>query len=187
MNEPIEAAPAAFALEEILAATGGELVRLGARTRFPGVTTDSRSLRPGELFVAIRGEAHDGHEFLPEAAGRGAGAVMVERAHAERPLGCGVIAVRDTLAALGDLAAFHRRRCRPRIVAVTGSNGKTTTKEMLAAILARALGPERVLRTTGTQNNLVGLPLTLLRLAGTEAAAIVELGMNGPGEIWRLA
>src|SRR5439155_1653093 len=112
---------------------------------------------------------------------------VVERAHAERPLGCGVIAVRDTLAALGDLAVFHRRRCHPRIVAVTGSNGKTTTKEMLAAILARALGPGRVLRTSGTQNNLVGLPLTLLRLAGTEEAAILELGMNGPGEIWRLA
>ena len=187
MSEPTQAAPAAFALEEVLAATGGDLVRLGARTRFPGVTTDSRSLRPDELFVALRGEAHDGHAFLGEAVERGAGAVVVERAHAERPLRCGVIAVRDTLAALGDLAAFHRRRCRPRIVAVTGSNGKTTTKEMLAAILARALGPGRVLRTTGTQNNLVGLPLTLLRLAGTEEAAILELGMNGPGEIWRLA
>ncbi|HTD27244.1 MAG TPA: UDP-N-acetylmuramoyl-tripeptide--D-alanyl-D-alanine ligase, partial [Candidatus Elarobacter sp.] len=187
MNEPTQAAPAAFALEEVLAATGGDLVRLGARTRFPGVTTDSRSLRPDELFVALRGEAHDGHAFLGEAVERGAGAVVVERAHAERPLRCGVIAVRDTLAALGDLAAFHRRRCHPRIVAVTGSNGKTTTKEMLAAILARALGPGRVLRTSGTQNNLVGLPLTLLRLAGTEEAAILELGMNGPGEIWRLA
>ena len=187
MSEPTQAAPAAFALEEVLAATGGDLVRLGARTRFAGVTTDSRGLRPGELFVAIRGEAHDGHDFLGDAAERGAGAVVVERAHAERPLRCGVIAVRDTLAALGDLAAFHRRRCRPRIVAVTGSNGKTTTKEMLAAILARAFGPGRVLRTTGTQNNLVGLPLTLLRLAGTEEAAILELGMNGPGEIWRLA
>src|SRR5881392_4035631 len=187
MGEPAQAAPAAFALQEVLAATGGDLVRLGARTRFPGVTTDSRSLRPDELFVALRGEAHDGHAFLGEAVERGAGAVVVERAHAERPLRCGVIAVRDTLAALGDLAAFHRRRCHPRIVAVTGSNGKTTTKEMLAAILARALGPGRVLRTSGTQNNLVGLPLTLLRLAGTEEAAILELGMNGPGEIWRLA
>jgi UDP-N-acetylmuramoyl-tripeptide--D-alanyl-D-alanine ligase len=187
VSEPVPAGQAAFALEEVLAATAGELVRLGAHTRFPGVTTDSRNLRPGELFVAIRGETHDGHDFLPDAAARGAGALVVERAHASRPLGCGVIAVRDPLAALGDLAAFHRRRCRPRIVAVTGSNGKTTTKEMLAAILGRALGPDRVLRTMGTQNNLVGLPLTLLRLAGTEEAAILELGMNGPGEIWRLA
>src|SRR5205807_1703490 len=86
VSEPTQAAPAAFALEEILAATGGELVRLGARTRFTGDTTDSRSLRPGELFVAIRGEAHDGHDFLGDAAECGAGAVVVERAHAERPL-----------------------------------------------------------------------------------------------------
>jgi UDP-N-acetylmuramyl pentapeptide synthase len=95
--------------------------------------------------------------------------------------------VRDSLTALGDLAAFHRRRHKPQIIAVTGSNGKTTTKEMLAAILERAFGAGRVLRTVGTQNNLVGLPLTLLRLEGTERAAILELGMNGPGEIWRLA
>jgi UDP-N-acetylmuramoyl-tripeptide--D-alanyl-D-alanine ligase len=186
VTAPIEAGRAAFELDEVLAATGGDLVRLGARTAFPGVTTDTRGLRPGELFVAIRGDAHDGHEFLADAAERGAGAVVVERPHADRPLACGVIAVRDSLSALGDLAAFHRRRHRPRIVAVTGSNGKTTTKEMLAAILERALGPGRILRTTGTQNNLVGLPLTLLRLGGEEAA-ILELGMNGPGEIWRLA
>jgi UDP-N-acetylmuramoyl-tripeptide--D-alanyl-D-alanine ligase len=187
MSAPIEAGQAAFGLDEVLAATGGELVRLGARTNFPGVTTDTRGLRAGELFVAIRGDAHDGHDFLADAAQHGAGAVLVERAHAEQPLPCGVIAVRDTLSALGDLAVFHRRRHRPRIVAVTGSNGKTTTKEMLAAILERAFGPGRVLRTTGTQNNLVGLPLTLLRLGGAEQAAILELGMNGPGEIWRLA
>jgi UDP-N-acetylmuramoyl-tripeptide--D-alanyl-D-alanine ligase len=178
---------AAFALDEVLAATGGDLVRLGDRTRFVGVTTDTRRLRAGELFVAIRGDAHDGHDFLVEAARAGAGAVLVEREHAERTLDCAVIAVRDTLSALGDLAVFHRRRQRLRVVAVTGSNGKTTTKEMLAAILERALGADRVLRTLGTQNNLVGLPLTLLRLGGGEDAAILELGMNGPGEIWRLA
>jgi UDP-N-acetylmuramoyl-tripeptide--D-alanyl-D-alanine ligase len=184
----VEAGGAAtFELAEVLAATGGELASLGSHTRFPGVTTDSRRLRSGELFVAIRGEMHDGHEFLAEAAERGAGAVVVEPAHADRRLGCGVVVVRDTLAALGDLAAFHRRRHRPTIVAVTGSNGKTTTKEMLSAILERAFGAGRVLRTVGTQNNLVGLPLTLLRLEGTERAAILELGMNGPGEIWRLA
>jgi UDP-N-acetylmuramoyl-tripeptide--D-alanyl-D-alanine ligase len=187
VTAPVEAGRAEFSLDEVLAATGGDLVRLGDRTRFAGITTDSRRLARGELFVAIRGDAHDGHDFLAEAAARGAGAVVVERSHAERPLACGVVAVRDTLAALGDIASFHRRRHRPRIVAVTGSNGKTTTKEMLAAILDRALGPGRVLRTTGTQNNLVGLPLTLLRMAGTEEAAILELGMNGPGEIWRLA
>ncbi|HLY37295.1 MAG TPA: UDP-N-acetylmuramoyl-tripeptide--D-alanyl-D-alanine ligase [Candidatus Binatia bacterium] len=187
MTAAVPDTAAAFALDEVLAATGGDLVRLGDRTRFVGVTTDTRRLRAGELFVAIRGDAHDGHDFLVEAARAGAGAVVVEREHAERTLDCAVIAVRDTLAALGDLAVFHRRRQRLRVVAVTGSNGKTTTKEMLAAILERALGADRVLRTLGTQNNLVGLPLTLLRLGGGEDAAILELGMNGPGEIWRLA
>ena len=181
------AACAAFTLEEVLAATGGTLARLGQVTRFPGVTTDSRALAAGELFVAIRGDTHDGHGFAGDAARRGAGAVVVERPLGGSAPGCGVILVRDTLAALGNLAAFHRRRRRPRVVAITGSNGKTTTKEMLAAILERALGAGRVLRTTGTQNNLVGLPLTLLRLADADAVAVVELGMNGPGEIWRLA
>src|SRR5262249_10921641 len=95
--------------------------------------------------------------------------------------------VRDTLAALGDLAAFHRRRQRARVLAVAGSNGKTTTKEMATAILRHALGPEAVLHTRGTQNNLVGLPLTLLRLGTAHAVAVLELGMNGPGEVWRLA
>jgi len=180
-------AGAVFTLEEVLAATGGTLSALGHATRFPGVTTDSRALGAGELFVAIRGDTHDGHAFVADAAGRGAGAVVVEQPLERAAPGCGVILVRDTLAALGHLAAFHRRRRRPRVVAITGSNGKTTTKEMLAAILERAPGAGRVLRTTGTQNNLVGLPLTLLRLADTDAIAVVELGMNGPGEIWRLA
>ena len=176
---------AAFTLEEVLAATGGDVAVVPTRLRFPGVVTDTRTLAPGELFVAIRGETHDGHAFIDEAARRGAGAVVVERAD---PLpSCGVIVVRDTLGALGDLAALHRQRLRPRVVAITGSNGKTTTKEMLAAILERACGSGHVLRTQGTQNNLVGLPLTLLRLSESETVAILELGMNGPGEIWRLA
>jgi UDP-N-acetylmuramoyl-tripeptide--D-alanyl-D-alanine ligase len=187
VSAAVEPGQAAFALDEVLAATGGDLQRLGERTRFSGVTTDSRQVRPGELFVAIRGDTRDGHDFLADAAERGAGAVVIEPRHAEQRLRCAVIAVRDTLAALGDLAAFHRGRHRLRVVAITGSNGKTTTKEMLAAILERVLGPARVLRTTGTQNNLIGLPLTLLRLAGTEQVAILELGMSGPGEIWRLA
>lgn len=176
---------ATFTLEEVLAATGGELIALGGRVRFPGVTTDTRAIAPGELFVAVRGDTHDGHAFVGDALARGAGAVLVERGRLETPVAGGVIAVRDTLEALGDLAAWHRRRRRPRVVAITGSNGKTTTKELLVGICATALGPGAVLHTRGTQNNLVGLPLTLLRL-GDEAIAIVEAGMNGPGEIWRL-
>ena len=189
MSETAErlGAEVGLGLDEVLAATRGDLVRLGDRLRFPGVTTDTRAIRPGELFVAIRGETHDGHRFLAEAVYQGAGAVLSERTEAEEPLPCTVVAVRDTLAALGDLAAFHRRRHRPRVLAVAGSNGKTTTKEMAAAILRHALGPEAVLHTRGTQNNLVGLPLTLLRLGDAHAVAVLELGMNGPGEVWRLA
>jgi UDP-N-acetylmuramoyl-tripeptide--D-alanyl-D-alanine ligase len=189
VSEPAErlGAEVRFGLDEVLAATRGEVVRLGDRTDFPGVSTDTRALRAGELFVAIRGATHDGHRYLGEAARRGAGAVLSERADAEQPLPCTVVAVRETLAALGDLAAFHRCRQRARVLAVAGSNGKTTTKEMAAAILRHAFGPDGVLHTRGTQNNLVGLPLTLLRLGSAHSVAVLELGMNGPGEVWRLA
>lgn len=181
------AAPASFTLTEVLGATGGELVTVGDRARFTGVTTDTRQIEPGQLFVAIRGDTHDGHTFAAAAAKAGAGAVVLERGVLEAVPRGGVIAVADTLAALGDLAALHRRRLTPRVIAITGSNGKTTTKEMLTGIAAAAFGDEHVLATRGTQNNLVGLPLTLLRLTGSERVAILECGMNGPGEIWRLA
>ena len=180
-------AEAAFDLDEVLAATGGELARLGDRMRFPGVATDTRAIRPGELFVAIRGATHDGHQYLAEAARRGAGAVVVERTAPDQPVACGVVVVRETLAALGDLAAFHRRRRNAQVLGVAGSNGKTTTKEMAAAILRATFGADAVLHTRGTQNNLVGLPLTLLRLDERQRVAVLELGMNGPGEVWRLA
>src|SRR5262249_56881610 len=123
-----------------LGATGGGLARLGGGVRCPGVTTDTRTLRPGELFVAIRGATWDGHQYLGEAARRGAGAVLGEREAADQPLACGVVVVRESLAALGDLAAFHRRRRQARVLAVAGSNGKTTTKEMAAAMLPEAFG-----------------------------------------------
>ncbi|HKA28671.1 MAG TPA: UDP-N-acetylmuramoyl-tripeptide--D-alanyl-D-alanine ligase [Candidatus Binatia bacterium] len=189
MSEAVErlGAETSFGLDEVLAATRGELARLGERVRFTGVTTDTRTLRPGELFVAIRGATWDGHQYLGEAARRGAGAVLGEREAIDQPLGCGVVVVRESLAALGDLAAFHRRRRQAHVLAVAGSNGKTTTKEMAAAILREAFGAAAVLQTRGTQNNLVGLPLTLLRLGESQRVAVVELGMNGPGEVWRLA
>src|SRR5262249_12038839 len=180
-------AETSFGLDEVLAATGGELARLGDRVRFTGVTTDTRTLQPGELFVALRGATWDGHQYLAEAARRGAGAVLGEQEATDQPLGCGVVVVRESLAALGDLAAFHRRRRQARVLAVAGSNGKTTTKEMAAAILREAFGAGAVLQTRGTQNNLVGLPLTLLRLGESQRVAVVELGMNGPGEVWAAA
>ncbi len=189
---PGNAAPrrAAWSLEELLRATGGELLG-GARPEgFPGITTDTRQLRPGELFVALRGEHHDGHAFVAEALRRGAGGVLVARAEAGAVAGllaasgqAAGIAVADTLRALGDLAHFHRRRHRAFVIAVTGSNGKTTTRRMAVAVLGRrfaVLEPER------NWNNLVGVPLTLLRLEPTHEAAVLELGTNRPGEIARL-
>lgn len=177
----------AFTLEESLAATGGELAVLGARTDFTGVTTDSRQAATGEIYVAIRGDVHDGHAFATAAAQRGAGLVIVEEVPADLPAGCSAVLVRDTLHALGDLAAWHRRRFTVPAVGITGSNGKTTTKELLATVLETAYGAAAVLRTVGTQNNLVGLPLTLLRLDDQTRVAVLEMGMNGPVEIWRMA
>jgi UDP-N-acetylmuramoyl-tripeptide--D-alanyl-D-alanine ligase len=169
-------------LPEILAATGGELVRWGAG-RYRGFTTDTRRLRQGEAFVALRGPNFDGHDFVPHAIAAGASAVVVENdAAVAGDVAC--IRVGDGLRALGDLAAAWRRRLPTRVVGVTGSNGKTTTKEMIAAVLG-ARGA-KVAKSAGNENNLVGVPQTLLRLAGDEDFAVIEMGMNHPGEIWRL-
>ncbi|MGH7893365.1 MAG: UDP-N-acetylmuramoyl-tripeptide--D-alanyl-D-alanine ligase [Candidatus Binatia bacterium] len=181
------AAAAPFTLADVLAATGGELARLGAATSVRGVTTDTRTLEAGELFVAIRGDTHDGHAYLGEAERRGAGAIVVERGTELGGVRCTAIVVRDSLAALGDVAALHRRRHPIPLVAVAGSNGKTTTKEMLATILRHAYGEAHVVATWGSQNNLVGLPLTLLRVGDETRVAVLEIGMNAPGEVWRLA
>ena len=136
-----------------------------------GVCTDSRELLPGQLFIALRGERFDGHDFAATARERGAGAVMVER-HVDglRPP---VLSVPDTRRALGELARGWRRRFEPVVVAVTGSNGKTTVKEMLSAILARAFGGERRLATAGNLNNEIGVPLTILGLGPGHRAAVV--------------
>ena len=180
-------------LSEVLSATGGRLVRSNGPSVYAGVSMDTRRIRPQEIFVALRGQNHDGHAFVGEAVERGATAVVVERG-AEVALGCdrakspavSVVEVDDTLRAFGDLAAHYRRQRGFFVAAVTGSNGKTTTKEMVAAIMEEAIGPEHVLRTSGTQNNLIGVPLTLLGASGCERVAVLEFGMNAPGEIWRL-
>ena len=187
MSDERLAGTAAFTLAELLAATHGDLVRLGAALETCGITTDSRRLQPGEVFVAVRGERHDGHAFVGEAATAGAAAVVVEAGATVDAAACTTIAVRDGLEALGDLAAFHRRRLDARVLAVAGSNGKTTTKEMLSGIAAASVGAERVVHTRGSENNLVGLPLTVLRIGDEHAIAVLELGMNTPGEVWRLA
>ncbi len=177
---------------EILAATGGKIRRQGHETRLGEVVTDSNKVKDGSVFVALKGERHDGHRFVGEAVRRGARCVIIHRPVPVSAFGqATAIRVRDTLRALGDLAYYRREKFAPRVLAITGSNGKTTTKEMVAAILEEAVldGQPlrgRVLKTEGNFNNLVGLPLTLLRLRRGDKVAVVELGTNHPGEIQRL-
>ncbi len=149
-----------------------------------GVSTDTRTLSPGALFVALRGDRFDAHDFLAEAAARGAAAALVAEARAGDPCSLPRLAVPDPLAALGAVAHLHRLRFAIPVVGVTGSNGKTTTREMIAAILATR-GP--ILKTEGNLNNEVGVPLTLFGLDEGHQAAVIELGMSHPGEIARLA
>jgi UDP-N-acetylmuramoyl-tripeptide--D-alanyl-D-alanine ligase len=159
------------------AAEGLEAEYIGEDVSFSGVSTDTRSIAGGELFVALRGEHFDGHDFLDEARKRGAVAAMVSR---RVEMGLPLLLVDDTRLGLGKLASLWRSGCPAAMVAVTGSNGKTTAKEMVAAIL-RQRGP--VLATVGNLNNDIGVPLTLLRLRDEHQFAVVEMGANHPGEI----
>jgi UDP-N-acetylmuramoyl-tripeptide--D-alanyl-D-alanine ligase len=158
----------------------------GGDPAFGGVSTDTRTLGDGDLFVALRGERYDGHAFLGAAKEKGAVAAMVDRRYdAEFPMP--VVVVEDTKLGLGDLARHWRGRFSPMLIAVAGSNGKTTVKEMLAAILRSHAGEERVLATRGNLNNEIGLPLTLLGLREAHRWCAIELGMNHKGEIAYLA
>jgi UDP-N-acetylmuramoyl-tripeptide--D-alanyl-D-alanine ligase len=158
----------------------------GAEATFTGVSSDTRTLKAGDLFVALRGEHFDGHRFLDAARAAGAVAAMVDREY-NGPYSLPVIVVDDTRRGLGELARVWRTRFAPQLVAVTGSNGKTTVKEMLASILRRHAGERAVLATSGNLNNDVGLPLTLLRLREEHRYCAIELGMNHKGEIAYLA
>ena len=173
-----------FTAADVVAWTGGKQVRGAANAVFTSVSIDTRSIGPGALFVAIRGPRHDAHAFLGDALAAGAGGLLVA-ADAALPDGAApAIAADDTTRALGALAAGHREGFAGPVVAITGSNGKTTTKEMCAAILG-TLGP--CLATKGNLNNEYGLPLTLLERDAAHRHVVVELGMNHRGEIARLA
>ncbi len=152
----------------------------GHDARFTSVSSDTRTLRTGDLFVALVGPNFDAHDYLPIAEQKGAVAALVQR-EVETPMP--VLQVADTRRALGELARAWRQRATARIVAVTGSNGKTTVKEMLAAILGQR---HAVLATRGNLNNDIGMPLTLLRLQD-EAFGVIEMGANHPGEIGYLS
>jgi UDP-N-acetylmuramoyl-tripeptide--D-alanyl-D-alanine ligase len=171
-------------LSEAAQVLGGTLA--GGDARFAGVSTDSRSIGAGELFVALRGERFDGHAFLDAAKAAGAAGAMVDRAHAKTaPLAA--VVVDDTKRALGALARHWRSRFSPVLIGVAGSNGKTTTKEMLASVLRRHAGEAQVLATRGNLNNDIGLPVTLLGLRASHRYCAIELGMNHKGEIAYLA
>ena len=150
-----------------------------------GVSTDTRTVRQGELFVALRGERYDAHDFVGQALEAGAGALLLE--HWTEGCRAPAIMVEDSVRALGEIALGWRHRFQLPVIAVTGSNGKTTVKEMIASILAAAFGESHRLATRGNLNNEIGVPLTLLRLDHSHRVAVIELGMNRPGEIAWLA
>ena len=179
-------------------ALAGAVAGTPAGASFGAVSTDSRSVGPGDIFVALKGENFDAHDFLPQVIEAGAGCLIISRAaDFERYTEIPRFLVQDTQVALGALAGFRRRLLRLMtglpVIGITGSCGKTTVKEMTAAILERQWpdGPEaptgRVLKTRGNFNNLIGLPLSLLPLGVKHRAAILEMGMNHPGEIADLA
>jgi len=170
-------------LSQVAAATGGRLV--GADVAVSGVSSDTRAIGAHCLFIALRGERFDAHDFLAQAIAAGAAAVLVADEN-KLPAGASAVVVDDTRLALGRLAAAWRAQFSLPVIAVTGSNGKTTTKEMIAAILRAAFG-DALLATRGNLNNDIGLPLTLLGLNATQRAAVIEMGMNHPGEIAYLA
>lgn len=174
-----------FSLDEIRMAVGGRWIRQGEDAAVHAVTTDSRDAAPGQLFIALRGAKFDGHQFLPAAAAAGCPAAIVA-ADAAVPdataagFAGGVIAVPDTTRALGMLGAYHRDRARAKVIAVTGSNGKTTVKRMIHHILSRRLKGSA---SPKSFNNEIGVPLTLLAVAAEDDYVVCELGTNNPGEI----
>ena len=176
-----------FSTDDVLKATGGSLVRPGRSALFDGVSTDTRTIAAASLFVPLAGARFDGHDYIGQAAGAGAAGVLIQSGREsllEKTADeATVISVEDTLTALGDLARSWRARFPIPVIAVTGSSGKTTTKEMAAAILGRE---KRLLKNEGNLNNLVGLPLTIFQMNEAHEVAVLEMGTNRRGEIARL-
>ncbi|MBN3789665.1 UDP-N-acetylmuramoyl-tripeptide--D-alanyl-D-alanine ligase [Burkholderia sp. Ac-20353] len=174
-----------LSLGEAARLISGATVHGDAGATFERVSTDSRTAGPGDLFIALKGERFDAHDFLGDVAARGVAAALVSRSVAGVDLP--TLEAADTRTALGALAHGWRQRFALPLVAVTGSNGKTTVKEMIASIFAAAVGADARLATAGNLNNDIGLPLTLLRLNAAHRLAVIELGMNHPGETELLA
>ncbi|MGC3964751.1 MAG: UDP-N-acetylmuramoyl-tripeptide--D-alanyl-D-alanine ligase [Rhodocyclaceae bacterium] len=173
-------------LSEAAVATRGRVV--GDDIEFDGIGTDTRKAMSSALFVALRGERFDGHDYIDQAASQGAVAAMVAHGAARNaPADLPLLEVDDTRLGLGDLAGYWRNKFEIPLIGVTGSNGKTTVKEMIAAILRAEFGDDVVLATQGNLNNDIGMPQMLLRLTPAHRAAVLEMGMNHPGEIAYLA
>lgn len=182
--------PIPWTTAKILEATEGNLLCGDINRVFAGVSIDSRRIDPDDLFVAIKGDVHDGHGFAGDVIANGVAGLIINQDRAAAPpgqlcqkKGLVCVTVTDTTKALGDLAAFQRQRSNASVVAITGSNGKTTTRAMTAAVVAQCFS---TLTTSGNLNNEIGLPLTLLNLNLHHQWAVVELGINRPGEIERL-
>lgn len=172
-----------WTLDQVLLATGGRLLSGKAHAGFRSISTDSRAIKPGDLFLALAGENFDGSAFIGQAIKKGAAGVIIS-SRLESYLPVPVVQVNDTLKALGDLACYRRALLRDlKVIALTGSSGKTTVKEMTASILRKC---GNVLKTKGNFNNLIGLPLSLLPVNYRHDFAVLEMGMNSPGEISRL-
>jgi UDP-N-acetylmuramoyl-tripeptide--D-alanyl-D-alanine ligase len=183
--------PQPFTVKELLQATAGRLLCGKMQQRFAGISIDSRSITPQDLFVAIRGERHDAHDFVESVVLNGVKGLIIQQGSEGRfPLsqwsssGLVCIKVEDTTQALGGIGAFHRNRSDISMVTITGSNGKTTTRAMTTAVVSQRFQTHA---TQGNLNNEIGLPLTLLGLTPRHQVAVVEIGMNHPGEIARLA
>ncbi len=166
-----------FKIAELVKATGGKLTCGKKGIMLKGLSTDSRSIKEGEAFIAIKGDNFDGHDFIAEAIKKGAGCIIGDKV-TKFAIAC--IKVKNSTKALGDIANYHRRKFRIPAIAVTGSNGKTTAKDMIAWVLGK---DSRVLKNEGTKNNKIGLPLTLLRLNHEYQVAVLEIGTNHFGEV----
>ena len=190
--KPEKQNPIPWSTAEVIEATNGELISGNTGSSFAGISIDSRRISAGDIFVAIKGNVYDGHSFAGHVIEHGIRGIIINKDKADNLLpftkqqeeNIVCVAVNDTTKALGDLASFNRKRSNVSVVAITGSNGKTTTKDMTAAVASRKYC---TLSTEGNFNNEIGLPLTLLRLNPDHKWAVLELGMNSPGEIGRLA